>query len=47
MKKMKWIKIAGKKPPANIPVLIAYGYIFDNEDENIIGYEVTCKYLSY
>jgi len=36
---MNWEKIAEKQPPINKPVLIAYGYIYD-DDENIGGYDI-------
>lgn len=37
---MNWIKVVDKKPKPNESILVAWGYIFEDDDFNITGYSI-------
>jgi hypothetical protein len=43
---MNWIKIIDEKPPKDKMVIVAFGYIFDNDELNLEGYQ-TMKFSEH
>ena len=37
---MEWKRISNNKPPINKELIVAYGYIYDDNDYSINGYKI-------